>query len=52
MKEVTYNDLISILKGLDQDLVKGAISGAKFQEYFFANSKDAELTSFIKSLLA
>ncbi len=52
VKEVTYNDLISILKGLDQDLVKGAISGAKFQEYFFANSKDAELTSFIKSLLA
>lgn len=52
VKEVTYNDLISILKNLDQDLVKGAISGPKFQEYFFANSKDAELTSFIKSLLA
>ncbi|MBG6246604.1 hypothetical protein CS369_21170 [Candidatus Symbiopectobacterium sp. 'North America'] len=52
VKEVTYNDLISILKGLDQDLVKGAISGPKFQEYFFANSKDAALTSFIKSLLA
>lgn len=51
VKEVTYRDLITILKGLDQDLVKGAIAGPKFQEYFFANSTNAELTSYIKSLL-
>ncbi|MEH0834418.1 RpiB/LacA/LacB family sugar-phosphate isomerase [Pectobacterium cacticida] len=52
VKAVTYNDLITILKGLDQDLVKGAIAGPKFQEYFFANSKDEALTSYIKTLLA
>ncbi|WP_409307188.1 RpiB/LacA/LacB family sugar-phosphate isomerase [Pectobacterium sp. B1J-3] len=52
VKTVTYNDLITILKNLDQDLVKGAIAGPKFQEYFFENSKDEELTRFIKGLLA
>ncbi|WJV52140.1 RpiB/LacA/LacB family sugar-phosphate isomerase [Pectobacteriaceae bacterium CE70] len=52
VKAVAYNDLISILKGIDQDLLKGAIAGPKFKEYFFANSKDEVLTSYIKSLLA
>ncbi|AUH00405.1 hypothetical protein CWC46_11650 [Prodigiosinella confusarubida] len=52
VKAVAYNDLISILNGIDQDLLKGAIAGPKFKEYFFANSKDEVLTSYIKSLLA
>nr|WP_113866670.1 RpiB/LacA/LacB family sugar-phosphate isomerase [Brenneria salicis]NMN91192.1 ribose 5-phosphate isomerase RpiB [Brenneria salicis ATCC 15712 = DSM 30166]RBP62278.1 ribose 5-phosphate isomerase RpiB [Brenneria salicis ATCC 15712 = DSM 30166]RLM30526.1 hypothetical protein BHG07_10050 [Brenneria salicis ATCC 15712 = DSM 30166] len=52
VKAVTFNDLITILKNLDQNLVKGAIAGPKFQAYFFANSKDEVLTRFIKSLLA
>ncbi|MDX5627322.1 MULTISPECIES: RpiB/LacA/LacB family sugar-phosphate isomerase [unclassified Brenneria] len=52
VKAVAYKDLITILKEIDQDLLKGAISGPKFQEYFFANSKDEALSSYIKSLLA
>ncbi|MBJ7221167.1 MULTISPECIES: RpiB/LacA/LacB family sugar-phosphate isomerase [unclassified Brenneria] len=52
VKAVAYKDLIAILKDIDQELLKGAISGPKFQEYFFANSKDEALSSYIKSLLA
>lgn len=52
VKAASYRDLISILKDLDQDLVKGAIAGAKFKEYFFANCKDQKLASFIEGLQA
>ncbi|MFC3395225.1 RpiB/LacA/LacB family sugar-phosphate isomerase [Brenneria rubrifaciens] len=51
VKAVSHNDLITVLKSLDQDLVKGAIAGPRFQEYFFANGKEAGLSSYIKSLL-
>lgn len=50
VKKVAYHDLITILKNMDQDLVKGAIAGAKFNDLFFANCKDQELANFIKSL--
>ena len=36
---------------IDQELLKGAIAGAKFQELFFASCKDAELAAYIKGLL-
>ena len=39
VKKVTHNDLCTILKNLDPELVKGAIAGEHFQEYFFANCK-------------
>ena len=44
VRKVTLNqDLISVLKNLDQDLVKGAVAGEKFQELFFANCKDEKI---------
>ena len=39
VKEVTHTDMVTILEKLDRDLVKGALSGAKFREYFFENCK-------------
>lgn len=52
VKKVAYNDLITILKNIDQDLVKGALSGAKFSELFFANCKDEKIAAYVKSILA
>lgn len=52
VKKVAYYDLITILKNIDQDLLKGAISGEKFSEYFFENCKDEEIKEYIKGLLA
>lgn len=51
VKKVTHNDLITILKNLDQELVRGAIGGEKFKEYFFANCKCDKLAQCVKELL-
>ncbi len=51
VKGVTYRDLNDILKELDRDLVKGALGGAKFKEYFFANCKCERLAETVKEIL-
>lgn len=51
VKKVTYRKLTDILKELDQELVKGALSGEKFQELFFANCKDEEIAATVKEIL-
>jgi ribose 5-phosphate isomerase RpiB len=40
------------LKALDQELVKTAVTGARFQECFFANCQDAEIAAYVKSLVS
>lgn len=52
VKKVTHTDMLTILKNIDQDLLKGAVSGEKFSEYFFANCKDDAIADYIKSILA
>ena len=53
VRKVAFKDsLIDILKNLDQDLVKGAVAGEKFQELFFANCKCDMLAEYVKTLLA
>ena len=53
VRKVAFKDsLIDILKNLDQDLVKGAVAGEKFQELFFANCKCDTLAEYVKTLLA
>ncbi|MDR3598375.1 RpiB/LacA/LacB family sugar-phosphate isomerase [Clostridium sp.] len=51
VKKVTHKDMVTILKEIDQELLKGAVSGEKFQEYFFANCKCEEIASYIKIIL-
>ncbi|MCB2356888.1 RpiB/LacA/LacB family sugar-phosphate isomerase [Clostridium estertheticum] len=51
VKKVTYKDMATILKDIDQDLLKGAIGGEKFKEYFFANCKCEEMKEIIKNIL-
>ena len=51
VKKVTHNELTYILKNLDQDLVKGALAGEKFQEYFFANCQDEKIAECVKSII-
>ena len=53
VRKVAIKDsIIDILKNLDQDLVKGAVAGEKFQELFFANCKCDKLAEYVKTLLA
>ena len=52
VKKVTHTDMVYILKNLDRDLVKGAIAGEKFQEYFFANCQVEEIAETVREILA
>lgn len=51
VKGVTYRNLADILKELDQELVKGALGGAKFKEMFYANCKCEEIASVVKEII-
>ncbi len=51
VKKVTHQDIVTILKNIDQELLKGAVSGERFKEYFFANCKNAEIAAYIKQIL-
>ena len=52
VKKVTHQDMITILRNIDQELLKGAVSGERFQEYFFTNCKNDEIADYIKHVLA
>ncbi|MCR5214523.1 MAG: RpiB/LacA/LacB family sugar-phosphate isomerase [Eubacterium sp.] len=52
VKLVTYQDINYILENLDQDLVKGALAGKHFSEYFFRDCQDAKLAETVKKILA
>ncbi len=52
VKKVTHNDMVSILGQLDAELVKGALSGERFAEYFFANCQDDAIAEAVKKVLA
>lgn len=51
VKKVTHVDMLTILKNIDQDLLKGAVSGPKFKEYFYANCKCDKMSAAIKDII-
>ena len=51
VKKVTHKDMMTILKEIDQDFLKEAVSGEKFAELFFANCKDDEIAAYIKGII-
>ena len=51
VKKVTQRELTDILPELDRELVKGALSGAHFSEYFFSNCKCEKLAACVKDIL-
>ena len=52
VKEVTHTDMVTILQNLDRDLVKGALAGSKFAEYFSDNCKCDKIAAAVKEVLA
>ncbi|MBR1709164.1 MAG: RpiB/LacA/LacB family sugar-phosphate isomerase [Clostridia bacterium] len=44
-------DLITCLKGIDPELVRGAIAGEHFKDLFFANAKDEAIIEYVRSIL-
>ena len=51
VREISFRKLTDILKELDPDLVRGALSGEKFKKYFFANCQDDEIAAAVKEIL-
>ncbi len=52
VKSTATNDMLSILKSVDQDLLKSAIAGEEFEKLFLANATDEALIAHVKNLLA
>lgn len=49
---VAKDNFLDTLRSIDQELVKTAVGGARFQECFFNNCQDAEIEAYVKSLIA
>ena len=52
LKAVTCHDMLTVLKAIDQDLLKATIVGEKFQEYFFANATDEGIREYLKGVVS
>ena len=50
MKAASCRDMLTVLKTVDQDLLKAAIAGEKFAELFYPNAKDQAITDYLKAL--
>ena len=51
VKKVTHADMVTILKNIDQELLKGAVSGAKFGEYFFRDCKCDKMAEAVREIV-
>lgn len=51
MKAITYKDLLTVLKEVDQEFLKETIAGEHFQEYFFANCQDEGIADYLRAVL-
>ena len=50
VKLITHKPLLQILHEIDQTFLKETISGKYFNEYFYPNCKDEEISNYLKSL--
>lgn len=50
MKAAACNDMLTVLGAVDQELLRAAIAGEKFAEYFYANSRDEAISDYLRSL--
>ena len=52
LKAASTKDMLSVLKSIDQELLKATVSGEKFQDLFFSNCQDDAIASHIQAVLA
>ncbi len=50
-KAVVKDNYLDTLRAMDQELVKTAVTGPRFQEAFFDNCQVPEIAAYVKSLL-
>lgn len=52
VKKITHNDMLWILKNIDQTFLKETIDYPYFRENFFKNSKNQEISAYLSSILS
>jgi ribose 5-phosphate isomerase RpiB len=50
VKAASCHDMLTVLKTVDQDLLRAAIAGERFAEYFYPNAQDAGIAAYLKAL--
>ena len=52
LKAVSCHDMLTVLKSVDQELLKSAIAGERFEELFFANAQDNAIADYVRRVRA
>ncbi|NBB63276.1 hypothetical protein GVN18_28825 [Pseudomonas sp. ODNR1LW] len=52
LKAASCRDMLTVLKTMDQDLLKAAVAGERFSELFFANATDQGVRDYLKSVVS
>ncbi|MAW98790.1 MAG: hypothetical protein CMN72_03910 [Sphingomonas sp.] len=50
LKEATCRDMLTVLKSVDQDLLRATIAGDQFADHFYANAQDPDISDYLKKL--
>jgi ribose 5-phosphate isomerase RpiB len=50
LKAASCRDMLSVLKSVDQDLLKAAIAGEQFAELFYPNAQDQGIADYLRAL--
>jgi ribose 5-phosphate isomerase RpiB len=48
LKAASCHDMLTVLKSVDQDLLKAAVAGERFEDLFFANAQDAAIADYVR----
>ncbi|MEQ1493833.1 MAG: hypothetical protein ABL932_25155 [Terricaulis sp.] len=52
LQAASCKDMLTVLKSVDQDLLKAAIAGERFEELFFANAQDTAIVDYVRRVRA
>ena len=50
VKAASCRDMLTVIKTVDQDLLKAAVAGEHFAEYFYANCQDDEIAAYLRGV--
>lgn len=52
MKAASCRDMLTVLKTVDQDLLKAAVAGERFSDLFFPHAQDAAIADYVRGVLS
>lgn len=52
LKAASCKDMLTVLKSVDQELLKSAIAGERFEDLFFANAQDTAIADYVRRVRA